>query len=116
MVCLGKTTLISTWSLDLYTVKKGGMFDLLPLVLSGPDGVPQIFELPDEIVMRVKIKHPNLPELEKLKLEWFALPGQSNMLLEIGGIQFPCCPFSGKEFCSNLLFCVYLGYFSLVFL
>ena len=44
------------------------MFDLLPLVLSGPDGIPQIFELPDEIVMRVKIRHPTIPELEKLKL------------------------------------------------
>ena len=54
------------------------MFDLLPLVLSGPDGIPQIFELPEEIVLRVKIKHPDLPELAKLNLEWFALPGKGH--------------------------------------
>ena len=28
-------------------------------------------------------------------LEWYALPAVSGMLLEIGGIQFPTCPFSG---------------------
>ena len=28
-------------------------------------------------------------------IEWYALPAVSGMLLEIGGIQFPTCPFSG---------------------
>jgi nitric oxide synthase oxygenase domain/subunit len=30
-----------------------------------------------------------------LALEWYALPAVSGMLLEVGGIQFPTCPFSG---------------------
>ena len=67
----------------------------MPLVLSGPDGIPRIYEIPKEIVMTVKIKHPTLPEIEKMNLEWYALPAVSGMLLEIGGIQFPTCPFSG---------------------
>ena len=59
------------------------------------DGNPVYFEIPDEIIMRVKITHPNLPELDKLDLEWFGLPAVSGMLMEIGGIQFPTCPFNG---------------------
>ena len=42
----------------------------------------------------------------------------SNMLCA-GGSVFDGGPLgdacSGKEFCTNLLFCIYLGYFSLVF-
>ena len=74
---------------------KGGRFDILPLVLSGSDGKPVWFELPDEIIMRVKIKHPTIPEFEKLGLQWYGLPAVSGMLMEMGGIQFPACPFSG---------------------
>ena len=61
-----------------------GRFDVLPLVLSGPDGVPKIYEIPEDIVIKVKIKHPNLSEIEKMNLEWYALPAVSGMLLEIG--------------------------------
>ena len=67
----------------------------MPLVLSGPDGIPRIYEIPEEIEITEKIKHPTLPEIEKMNLEWYALPAVSGMLLEIGGIQFPTCPFSG---------------------
>jgi nitric oxide synthase oxygenase domain/subunit len=74
---------------------KFGKFDVLPLVLSGHDGEPHLFEIPDDIIMRVKIKHPDLEGLTGLGLEWYALPAVSGMLLEIGGIQFPACPFSG---------------------
>jgi len=73
----------------------GGNFDVLPLILSESDGIPKIFEIPEEIIMRVNIKHPTLPGIEKLNLEWYALPAVSGMLMEIGGIQFPACPFSG---------------------
>ena len=64
-------------------------------MLSGSDGKPVWFELPDEIIMRVKIKHPTIPEFETLGLQWYGLPAVSGMLMEIGGIQFPACPFSG---------------------
>ena len=74
---------------------KGGRFDVLPLVLSGSDGIPHLFELPPEIVMKVKIEHPSLSGIGEMNLEWYALPAVSGMLMEIGGIQFPACPFSG---------------------
>ena len=32
------------------------------------------------------------------------------------GATTPAKGIAGKEFCSNLLFCIYLGYFTLVFL
>lgn len=46
----------------------------------------------------VLIPHPNTPRLEwfaALGLRWYALPAVSNMLLEIGGLEFPAAPFSG---------------------
>ena len=38
--------------------KTQGRFDILPMIISGPDGVPKWKEIPEEIVMRVKIEHP----------------------------------------------------------
>lgn len=41
---------------------------------------------------------PDAPRLEwfaALGLRWYALPAVSNMLLEIGGLEFPAAPFSG---------------------
>lgn len=45
-----------------------------------------------------------------LNLRWYVLPAVSNMLLEIGGIEFPACPFNGwymgteigvRDFCDT---------------
>lgn len=45
-----------------------------------------------------------------LNLRWYALPAVSNMLLEIGGLEFPACPFNGwymgteigvRDFCDT---------------
>lgn len=45
-----------------------------------------------------------------LELKWYGLPAVSNMLLEIGGLEFTCCPFSGwymgteigvRDFCDS---------------
>lgn len=33
-------------------------WDVLPLVLSAPDEDPQLFPIPEELVLRVKISHP----------------------------------------------------------
>lgn len=33
--------------------------------------------------------------MEKMGLKWYAVPAVSGMLLDIGGIQFPACPFNG---------------------
>lgn len=32
---------------------------------------------------------------QELDLKWYALPAVSNMLLEVGGLEFPACPFNG---------------------
>merc|ERR1712123_460883 len=73
------------------------MFDFLPLVVSGKDGVPHFQELAVDIQekLRVKIKHPSIRAINDLNIEWFGLPGVSSMMLEIGGIQFPASPFTG---------------------
>ena len=74
---------------------KGTRFDILPIVLSAADKIPHWFEIPEELILRVKLKHPEFPEVEELGLEWYALPAVSSMLMEIGGIQYPTAPFNG---------------------
>lgn len=74
---------------------KGTRFDILPLVLSAAGGPPTLFSLPEEIVLRVKIKHPKYKWFEELGLEWYALPAVANMMLDVGGLQFSAAPFSG---------------------
>lgn len=70
-------------------------FDVLPLVLSANGGPPQMFPLPDDLVLRVKIKHPKYKWFEEMQLEWYALPAVANMMLDVGGLQFTAAPFSG---------------------
>nr|AAK61379.1 nitric oxide synthase [Discosoma striata] len=74
---------------------KGGRFDILPLVLQANGGPPECFELPDELALQVKIKHPKYPWFEKLGLRWYALPAVSNMMLDAGGLEFTAAPFNG---------------------
>ena len=63
--------------------------------MSEIDGKPKWFDIPEDIIMRVKISHPTIAEIANLGLEWYGLPAVSGMLMEVGGIQFPTCPFSG---------------------
>ena len=73
----------------------GGMFDFLPIVISGADGQPHWYQLPDDVVTRVHIKHPSNEAINSFNLEWFGLPLVSGLMLEVGGVQFPAAPFSG---------------------
>lgn len=34
------------------------MFNFLPMVISGPDGEPKLYEIPEDIIKVVKITHP----------------------------------------------------------
>ncbi|KAB0395991.1 hypothetical protein E2I00_013399 [Balaenoptera physalus] len=72
-----------------------GRFDVLPLLLQTPDEAPELFVLPPELVLEVPLEHPTLEWFSALGLRWYALPAVSNMLLEIGGLEFPAAPFSG---------------------
>ena len=74
---------------------KGTQFDFLPMLLSGSDGQPKYYELPERLCLEVKIKHPSIEAITNLGLKWFALPGVSSMMLECGGLQFPGAPFAG---------------------
>ncbi|MBH5317871.1 nitric oxide synthase oxygenase [Paenibacillus sp. GSMTC-2017] len=73
----------------------GTAFDILPLVLSMNDDEPTYFDIPKEIIMEVPITHPEIAEFQSLNLKWYAVPLVSDMLLEIGGIQYSAAPFNG---------------------
>jgi nitric oxide synthase oxygenase domain/subunit len=77
----------------------GGRFDLLPWVLSGEDGEPRLFNIPQRFLHKlplvVDIAHPTIEAIGQMGLKGFSLPGGSNMMAEIGGVQFTAAPFSG---------------------
>ncbi|XP_031553421.1 nitric oxide synthase, brain-like isoform X2 [Actinia tenebrosa] len=74
---------------------KGGQFDVLPLVLQAGGEEPEMFEIPPELVLEVKLKHPKYPWFEEMGLKWYVLPAISSISLDVGGLEFPACPFNG---------------------
>ncbi|XP_046333206.2 nitric oxide synthase, inducible-like [Haliotis rufescens] len=74
---------------------KGGVFDVLPLVLSAAGGDPEVFDIPEKLVLEVEMKHPKYAWFEELGLKWFVFPGVSKMVLDCGGLEFPAVPFNG---------------------
>ncbi|KAJ3603901.1 hypothetical protein NHX12_028642 [Muraenolepis orangiensis] len=87
-----------------------GRFDVLPLLLQANGNDPELFELPEDLVLEVHISHPKFEWFKSLGLKWYSLPAVSNMLLEIGGLEFSGCPFSGwymgteigvRDFCDS---------------
>lgn len=74
---------------------KGTDYDVLPLVIEIAGHKPVYISIPEELVMEVKIEHPDYPEMESLGLRWYAVPMISDMRLEIGGVQYPAAPFNG---------------------
>ncbi|XP_016046155.1 nitric oxide synthase 1 [Erinaceus europaeus] len=72
-----------------------GRFDVLPLLLQANGNDPELFQIPPELVLEVPIRHPKFEWFKELGLKWYGLPAVSNMLLEIGGLEFSACPFSG---------------------
>ncbi|XP_071065909.1 LOW QUALITY PROTEIN: nitric oxide synthase 1 [Dasypus novemcinctus] len=87
-----------------------GRFDVLPLLLQANGNDPELFQIPPELVLEVPIRHPTFEWFETLGLKWYGLPAVSNMLLEIGGLEFSACPFSGwymgteigvRDYCDN---------------
>lgn len=74
---------------------EGTAYDLLPLVVQIGQDEPQWFPLDRKHVLEVPIRHPQLPEFDKLGLQWYGVPIVSDMRLEIGGIPYPAAPFNG---------------------
>ena len=73
----------------------GTAFDILPLVVQLEGGEPRWFDIPERLVLRVRIEHPDFPEIGELGLQWYAVPIVSDMRLEIGGIDYTAAPFNG---------------------
>jgi nitric-oxide synthase, bacterial len=78
-----------------WTVKTEDPFTVLPLVIQMPGECPRIFELPQDAIYEVPIRHPTYEWFVDLKLRWHALPAVSDMGLEIGGVTYPAAPFNG---------------------
>lgn len=72
----------------------GSSFDLLPLVIDGGDGRPELFELPEQVVAEVGLDHPDYGWFSEMELRWYAVPVVSGLCLDIGGICYPTAPFS----------------------
>ncbi|XP_067911281.1 nitric oxide synthase, brain isoform X2 [Heterodontus francisci] len=72
-----------------------GHFDVLPLLLQANGNDPELFEIPPELILEVPLRHPRFEWFKELNLKWYGLPAVSNMLLDIGGLEFTACPFSG---------------------
>eukprot|EP00069_Balaena_mysticetus_P001883 bmy_15632T0 len=81
--------------IDLGWKPKYGRFDVVPLVLQADGHDPELFEIPPDLVFEVPMEHPKYEWFRELELKWYALPAVANMLLEVGGLEFPGCPFNG---------------------
>jgi nitric-oxide synthase len=70
-------------------------FDLLPWIVAGRNGRPQLFSFTRGLVREVTLRHPTLPWFEKLGLRWYAVPVISDMRLHAAGTDYPAAPFNG---------------------
>ncbi len=70
-------------------------FDLLPLVVQAQGELPVWSILKQELILEVDLEHPEYKWFSDLHLKWHAVPLISDMVLEIGGIQYPAAPFNG---------------------
>ncbi|ADU29018.1 nitric oxide synthase oxygenase [Evansella cellulosilytica] len=74
---------------------EGSSFDILPLVVQWKNDEPMLQELNSDAILEVKIIHPEITQFEDLHLKWYAIPAISDMMLEIGGIEYTAAPFNG---------------------
>lgn len=72
-----------------------GMFDILPFCIRGAEGKRRLYEIDPSAIREIPIEHPHYPSIGQLGLRWYAVPLVSNMILTIGGIEYPCAPFNG---------------------
>lgn len=72
-----------------------GPFDVLPLMIRRADGRRRLYEIPHRLHRLVEIRHAAFPRLAALGLKWTPVPVVSDMILTIGGVDYPCAPFNG---------------------
>lgn len=73
----------------------GGEYDLLPIVVQANGEMPTWRKLKQESVLEVDLAHPEYKWFSDFQLKWHAVPLISDMVLEVGGIQYPAAPFNG---------------------
>jgi nitric-oxide synthase len=81
---------------------KRSRFDILPVLMRDGAGHRHLFELPKDLVREVAITHRDVPALAELGLRWYAVPVVSDMILSIGGVDYPCAPFNGFYTCTEI--------------
>ncbi|MEI2356250.1 nitric oxide synthase oxygenase [Mesobacillus zeae] len=74
---------------------EGTRFDVLPLVIQIGSEAPKWYEIPRDLVLEVPLRHPEYEWFAELGLKWYGVPLISDMMLEIGGIQYKAAPFNG---------------------
>ena len=79
-----------------------GMFDRLPLMIRDADDRRSIHSIDNDAYHEITITHPQLEAISELGLRWYAVPVVSNMILSIGGIDYPCAPFNGFYMCTEI--------------
>lgn len=79
-----------------------GPFDLLPLVVRDTHGTRRLYDIPPDCAREVRLHHPEHPAFDRLGLRWYAVPCVSSMILTIGGVEYPCAPFSGFYMASEI--------------
>ena len=80
----------------------GGAFDELPVPIITASGQRLFRSLPQGTSHHIPLKHSDYPEFDNLGLQWYAVPCVSNMILTIGGIDYPCAPFNGFYMSSEI--------------
>jgi nitric-oxide synthase len=72
-----------------------GPWRVLPWIVETAAGNAHLFPVPDELVLEVPIRHPEHPGVAGLGLRWYAVPALADLVLHLGGLDFPAAPFNG---------------------
>jgi nitric-oxide synthase, bacterial len=79
-----------------------GPHDILPFMVRDEDGRRTLYALPPGVAREVAVTHPGCAGVGALGIRWYAVPCISNMVLTIGGIDYPCAPFSGHYMVTEI--------------
>jgi nitric-oxide synthase len=85
-----------------WTASKETSFDILPLIIRDGRGRRFLYDLPPDIVREIEIRHAKHDRFNALNLRWYAVPCVSDMILTIGGIEYPCTPFNGHYMATEI--------------
>jgi nitric-oxide synthase len=71
------------------------VFDLLPLVIQRRGEAPRVYPAPVAHALEVRLRHPEFEWFAELGLKWHAVPVIADMVLRVGGVDYPAAPFNG---------------------